>query len=116
MTLGPSLLALAALENVQIKGFAKIMNTFGRVPFFYYLLHIYVIHFLCVALYFIEGYTFQQVFTLDQSFGFRPRQNFGFTLGYVYLVWVFVLAICYFPSRRYDRYKSTHKKWWLSYL
>ena len=116
MTLGPALLALAALENVQLKGFTKIMNTFGRVPFFYYIIHIYVIHLLCVALYFIQGFTVGQLFILPQNFGFRPNENFGFELGYVYLTWILVLVICYFPSRWYDRYKSTHKKWWLSYL
>ena len=116
MTLGPALLALAALENVEIKGFAKIMNTFGRVPFFYYMLHIYVIHLLCVALYFIQGFTADQLFTLPQNFGFRPNENFGFNLGYTYLVWIGVLVLCYFPCRWYDRYKSTHKKWWLSYI
>jgi uncharacterized membrane protein len=116
MTLGPALLALAALENVQIKGLAGIMNTFGRVPFFYYLIHIYVIHLLCVALYFASGYTVAQLFTLPQEFAFRPRENFGFNLGCTYLVWLLVLVLCYFPCRWYDRYKSSHKKWWLGYL
>jgi len=116
MTLGPAMLALAALENVQLKGFASIMNTFGRVPFFYYLIHIYIIHLLCVALYFIQGFTFAQLFTLPMEFAFRPRENFGFNLGGTYLVWLLVLVLCYFPSRGYDRYKSTHKKWWLGYL
>lgn len=116
MTLGPALLLLAALENAQVKSFWRIANTFGRVPFFYYLIHIYTIHLLCVALYFIQGFSFEQVFTLPQMFAFRPRENFGFELGYVYLVWLLVLALCYFPSKWYDRYKSTHKKWWLSYL
>jgi hypothetical protein len=92
------------------------MNTFGRVPFFYYLLHIYVIHLLCVALYFVQGFTWNQLNTLPQMFAFRPEQDFGFNLAGVYGVWVLVIFICYFPCRWYDRYKSTHKKWWLSYL
>jgi hypothetical protein len=92
------------------------MNTFGRVPFFYYLLHIYVIHLLCVALYFTQGFTWNQLNTLPQMFAFRPEQDFGFNLAGVYGVWVLVIFICYFPCRWYDRYKSTHKKWWLSYL
>ncbi|MFP9115082.1 DUF1624 domain-containing protein [Flavobacterium sp. RHBU_3] len=116
ITLGPSLLVLAALENVQVKGFWKVMNTFGRVPFFYYLLHVYIIHLLCVVVYFAQGYTLGQLFTIPQQFAFRPNENFGFSLGYVYLMWLLVLVLCYFPSRWYDRYKTANKKWWLSYL
>lgn len=116
ITLGPALLVLAVLETQPFNWFSKAMNTFGRVPFFYYLLHIYVIHILCVGLYFIDGFTWAQLDTLPQMFAFRPRENFGFPLGYVYLVWIGVIILCYFPCRWYDHYKSTHKKWWLSYL
>ncbi|TRW24805.1 DUF1624 domain-containing protein [Flavobacterium zepuense] len=115
MTLGPCMLALAALENVSNK-FTAIMNVFGRVPFFYYLLHVYVIHFLCVILFYAEGYEFADNFRIPIAFGFRPRENFGFSLSITYLMWLLVLFICYFPSRWYNNYKSTHTKWWLSYV
>ena len=115
MTLGPALLALAALENVQNR-FTAIMNVFGRVPFFYYLLHVYVIHLLCLGHYFIEGYTIADLFTKPMAFGFRPRADFGFALGYVYLIWLLVVVLCYFPSSWYNNYKSTHNKWWLGYI
>ncbi|MFP5439801.1 MAG: DUF1624 domain-containing protein [Bacteroidia bacterium] len=116
ITLGPALLVLAVLETQPFSWFLRAMNTLGRVPFFYYLLHIYVIHILCVGLYFTEGFAWGQLDTLPQMFAFRPSENFGFQLGYVYLVWIGVVTICYFPCRWYDRYKSTHKKWWLGYL
>lgn len=116
ITLGPALILLALLEKQRVTKFSAVMNTFGRVPFFYYLLHIYVIHLLCVALYFAQGFTWHQLNTLPQMFAFRPEQDFGFNLAGVYGVWVLVIFICYFPCRWYDRYKSTHKKWWLSYL
>lgn len=115
ITLGPALFALAALENTQNR-FTAVFNIFGRVPFFYYLLHIYVIHLLCVALYFIQGFTASQLYTLPMAFGFRPLSGFGFTLGYVYLVWLVVLVICYYPCRWYNSYKSKNSKWWLSYI
>lgn len=116
ITLGPSLLALSVIEDQPFTWFSKAMNTLGRVPFFYYLIHIYVIHLLCTAVYFVQGFTWEQLDTIPQMFAFRPRENFGFGLGYVYLIWIAVVVICYFPCRWYDRYKSTHKKWWLSYL
>jgi uncharacterized membrane protein len=115
MTLGPALLALVVLENIQNR-FTAIMNIFGRVPFFYYLLHVYVIHLLCVALYFMQGFTLADLFTKPMAFGFRPREGFGFTLGFVYVVWLLVIALCYFPCRWYNNYKSTHSKWWLGYI
>jgi len=115
MTLGPGLIALALIENIR-NGFTSIFNIFGRVPFFYYIIHIYIIHLLCTALFFAEGYEFEDNFKLKMAFGFRPRENFGFSLGIVYLIWIFVLIVCYFPSRWYNNYKSTQKKWWLSYV
>lgn len=115
MTLGPALIVLALIENVS-NGFTAIFNIFGRVPFFYYLIHIYIIHILCTILFFAEGYSFEDNFKLKMSFAFRPDDNFGFSLGIVYLIWIFVLTLCYSPSRWYNNYKSTHKKWWLSYI
>lgn len=115
MTLGPALIVLALIENIQNR-FTAIFNIFGRVPFFYYLIHIYIIHILCTILFFAEGYSFEDNFKLPMSFAFRPEENFGFSLGIVYLIWILVLVLCYFPSRWYNNYKSRHKHWWLSYI
>lgn len=116
MTISPGLLALAAIENIRNR-FTNIMNVFGRVPFFYYLLHIYVIHLLCIPVYFASGFTVADLETTKMSFAiFVPDENYGFSLGIVYLIWLFVIFLCYFPSRWYNNYKSTHKKWWLSYI
>ena len=116
MTIGPGLLVLALIENTRNR-FTNIMNVFGRVPFFYYLLHIYVIHLLCIPVYFASGFTVADLATEEMSFAlFVPDHNYGFSLGIVYLIWLFVIFLCYFPSRWYNQYKSTHKKWWLSYI
>lgn len=114
-TLGPALIALALIENLRNR-FTAIFNIFGRVPFFYYIIHIYIIHILCVFLFFAEGYSLMDNYKLNMAFGFRPKENFGFSLGIVYIIWLFVLILCYFPSRWYNNYKTTHKKWWLSYI
>jgi uncharacterized membrane protein len=118
MTLGPAMLILALIENIRNR-FTAIMNVFGRVPFFYYLLHIYVIHLLCMVLYFAKGYTIADAFDgkIEMSFAlFRPTYNFGVSLGITYLIWLFVILLCYFPSRWYNNYKSSHNQWWLSYI
>jgi uncharacterized membrane protein len=115
MTLGPALIVLTLIENIRNR-FTAIFNIFGRVPFFYYLIHIYIIHILCTVLFFADGHSIEENFTGNMSFEFRPKENFGFSLGIVYLIWLCVLILCYFPSRWYNNYKSTHKKWWLSYV
>lgn len=115
MTLGPSLIILGAIEGISNR-LTSIMNTIGRVPFFYYIIHIYIIHGLCVILFFLEGYTLADTGKTPMQMMFRPDTDFGFQLGYVYLVWLLVVILCYFPCRWYNNYKSTHKKWWLSYL
>jgi uncharacterized membrane protein len=115
MTLGPGMLALAALEGVQNR-VTDVFNIFGRVPFFYYLLHIYVIHLMTMGMFFMQGFDFQDGVHIKKSFAFRPREGFGVSLWASYLLWLVVLFICYYPSRWYNNYKSTHKKWWLSYI
>jgi len=115
MTLGPAMIFLALLERVQNR-FTDIMNVFGRVPFLYYLAHVYIIHLLCVLLFYAEGHTFEDNFKLEIAFGFRPKENFGFSLGIVYLIWILVVVLCWFPTKWYEKYKRTHKKWWLSYI
>jgi uncharacterized membrane protein len=48
MTLGLALMLLACFEHVRGSS-ARLLATFGRVPFFYYVVHIYLIHGLAVV-------------------------------------------------------------------
>jgi len=48
MTLGPALMLLACFEHAR-GAIARLLATFGQVPFFYYVVHIYLIHALAVA-------------------------------------------------------------------
>jgi uncharacterized membrane protein len=114
MTLGPAMILLALLENVKNK-FTDFFNIFGRVPMFYYILHLYLIHILCVIFFFVSGHTMAEAFAPKQIFGFRPDQ-YGYALWVVYAVWVFVILALYPLCKKYNAYKSTHKQWWLSYL
>lgn len=116
MTIGPGLIILAAIEKANNR-LTKAFNILGRVPFFYYIIHIYIIHTLCVGLYFAQGFTLDDLKTQKMSFAlFVPDENFGLPLIFVYLVWIVVVVICYFPCKWYNRYKTTHKNWWLSYI
>lgn len=114
MTLGPAIIVLALTEKVQT-ALTKIFKVYGNVPFFYYVLHFYLIHIITVILFFASGYTTHQIVDPNSPFFFRPA-GFGFSLGIVYLLWLFVVVVLYFPCRWYSRYKQTHRQWWLSYL
>ena len=112
MTLGPSILFLAFFENMQSR-FAKFFITFGRVPFFYYLSHLFLIHSLTIIAFYASGYGAKDI--IAQPFYFRPAE-FGYSLWAVYGIWAAVVLLLYPLCKWYDRYKSTHSHWALSYL
>ena len=102
MTLGPALLFLAYSENIANR-FSGIIKIYGRVPMFYYICHLYLIHLGGVALFFIQGFK-----TSDFDKGIPP--GFGVNLGMVYLVWLVVIIILYPLCKWYDNYKTNHKE------
>ena len=114
MTIGPAILFLALIENVQ-NAFTKITTVYGRVPFFYYVLHFYIIHLLLVVIFFATGYGVKDIIPQNSPFLFRPN-DFGFPLWVVYLIWLSVVALLYRPCKWFSKYKQTHSQWWLSYL
>lgn len=114
MTLGPALMLLSGLENAK-NWLAKITMTYGKVPFFYYVLHFYILHFLLVIVFFASGYGVKDIATPQVPFLFRPAA-LGYNLPIVYLLWLSVVAILYRPCIWFQKYKATHTQWWLSYL
>jgi uncharacterized membrane protein len=120
MTLGPALLLLVWFEKVDLKkGFGLFWDKvliYGRVPLFYYLLHIMLIHMMAI----ISALIFRQPAAWLWNGGYfaGPRpQGYGHNLPYIYLMWLSAVVILYVPCRWYARVKATHKDWWwLSYL
>jgi uncharacterized membrane protein len=99
VTLGPVMLLLAALENVHNR-VTDIFLVYGRVPLFYYILHLYLLRLICFAAFVITGH----------------QKGYSFDLPVVYFCWLLAVIILYFPCRWFMKYKQTHKQWWLSYL
>ena len=114
MTLGPALIVLAVTEKLKSK-FANTLVMFGRVPFFFYVCHFYLIHIIGVALFFASGHGWNEVVDKGSFIFFRPL-NFGFALPVVYLVWILVIFVLYWPCKWFSKYKKTHQQWWLSYV
>jgi uncharacterized membrane protein len=117
MTLVPLILFLAFTETIHNRA-SKIVSIYGRVPMFYYLLHIFLVHALAIlAAGLFTDYSWS-VWILKQPLWFAEElKGYGFSLGVVYLVWAIVVIGLYPLCKWYDRYKTNHKeKWWLSYL
>ena len=117
MTLGPALIFLALTENVQ-SPVSKIVSVYGRVPMFYYLLHIFIIHIATLLAAGLFTAFSWHVWILKEPLWFtKTLVGYGFSLGIVYLVWAAVVVGAYPLCKWYDNYKTNHKeKWWLSYL
>jgi uncharacterized membrane protein len=122
MTLGPSLLLLAWLDKKldhkdgkrTISPLLSPLLTFGRVPMFFYILHLYLIHSLAVL---VAVLFHQPVAWLFQGgFLFGAPDEWGFSLPFVYLMWITAVVILYFPCRWYEGVKQRRKDWWLSYI
>ncbi len=114
MTIGPAMILLSFWEDWDNR-LSRFFTVYGKVPFFYYLLHFYFIHVLCALLFFATGHGSNEIANPASPFLFRPP-DFGFSLPVVYLLWLFVIGVMYFPCKWYGRYKQTHTYWWLHYL
>jgi uncharacterized membrane protein len=112
MTLGPAMLFLAFTENLSNR-FTRIASVYGAVPFFYYVLHFYLLHTLLILVFFVTGHSTKEI--VQVPFLFRPAA-FGFGLPIVYLIWLCAVASLYLPCRWFKQYKETHQQWWLRYI
>jgi uncharacterized membrane protein len=117
VTDGAALIFLGLTENLSNR-FTKIISVYGRVPLFFYLLHLYIIHLLAMAAAVFTGFSWRDMTSFTSWISSMPNlKGYGFNLAIVYGVWISIVILLYPLCRNYDRYKSRHKeKWWLSYL
>ncbi len=116
ITTGPSLIFLYIFERFDFN-WLKPVITIGRVPMFWYILHLYVIHIVATIAAVLTGYKFSDM-VLTNFISLEPQlKGYGFGLWAVYLFWIGICLFLYPLSRRYDQYKRANRdKWWLSYL
>jgi uncharacterized membrane protein len=117
MTLGAGILFLAFAERPARGPLATVLITFGRVPFFFYVLQWPMAHSLAIGASWIAG---RPVAYLFSNFGFGgpppPTAGIGFGLPVVYLVWLTGLVLLYPLCRWFADVKGRRRDWWLSYL
>lgn len=112
-TLGVAFLLLAAFERLR-GPVAELFLTYGRVPLFVYVLHIYLLHLMQIAVGAAMGFppaTFINAFSNPQQ-----MNGWGFSLGWVYVAWLVLLAALFPPARWFGKVKRERRDWWLSYL
>ncbi len=111
MTLGGVFLFLANAE--QLKGkIVDVFSVYGRVPFFYYVIHVYLIHLIAMVSAKILGLGWCYTIELNDYYKEVP-----FNLFEIYMVWIAVVISLYPLCKKFDQYKQSNKhKKWLSYL
>jgi uncharacterized membrane protein len=118
MTLGPALLVMAWLENVRLSSTNPLI-VFGRVPFFFYVVHLAVAHALAIVINFFRYGRASFLLLPPPSMG-GPREIFppgyGFNLWVVYAVWIAAIVMLYPVCRWFAHLKQRRRDWWLSYL
>jgi len=113
MTLGPAIAMLPLLEKV--KGFVnKFFVTFGRVPLFYYIIHIPLAHLLALLVALVIG--MNPEFMFNNTPPWLWFDEWGYSLPIVYLVWICVVMSLYPLNLWFSKLKKRKKSWWLSYL
>ena len=117
VTLGILLVLFAiadyALERHWMTRALGVIEVYGRVPFFYYVPHFYIIH--LAALFTVMTVMHSVHVTAPTPFAPGPPQA-AFSLPIIYLIWIAVVAVLYLPCRWFAGVKARRHDWWLSYL
>jgi uncharacterized membrane protein len=115
MTLGPTILTMALVESAR-GWLAKALETFGKVPMFYYLMHILIIHLSALVVVLLrEGKIFSEWYA-TAPYSFVPEGD-RWSLALLYLVFFIDVILLYFICRWYANYKFNHpEQKWLKFL
>jgi len=116
MTLGPTIALLPWLDHTRGAA-ARWLTVFGRVPFFYYLLHIPFIHAVALLVSFIRGGAVDPRLFANHPVMVPPAPDgYTWSLGLLYLVFAAVIVVLYLPCRWFAHLKEQRRDAWLGYL
>ena len=126
MTLGPAIIALAFFEPARAAAataaagagsfIRRFFVTFGRVPFFFYMLQWFTAHIIAIAVHAAFGRPVRWLFQTPIDWFTNPPQGNGFSLTVVYLSWITGVLLLYPLCKWFAGVKARRKDWWLSYL
>jgi uncharacterized membrane protein len=117
MTLGPAMLGLWAFDG-RTPHVMRPVLVFGKVPMFYYVLHVPLIHLVAIILCYVR---YGHIYWMFQSptlgdFPITAPPGWGFSLPMIYLVWAIVVVTLYPLCCRWAALKQRRSDAWLSYL
>ncbi|MES1221493.1 MAG: hypothetical protein ABUT20_38695, partial [Bacteroidota bacterium] len=115
MTLGP-LIALVPFAEKAKGRVAEILSIFGKVPMFYYLLHVILIHLSALVVNFFRSGNIHQDWYGMAPFYTQQPEGVRWSLALMYLVWIVDVAILYFACTWYEKVKARHSKSLLRYI
>jgi uncharacterized membrane protein len=117
MTLGPAMLFLRAVDGGTPRWLRPALIV-GKVPMFYYLLHVPLIHLIavivCYARYGQAHWMFES--PSIEYFPFTRPPDWGYSLPVVYLIWAFVVVALYPLCNWYAGLRQRSSNSWLSYF
>jgi uncharacterized membrane protein len=113
MTLGPAIALLPWAERAQGLA-ARALTTIGRVPMFFYLSHILVIHLLAIATMWMRFGDFRHEWYATAPYTWLPDHRWD--LVTLYIVWAAATAVLYPLCAAYARRKATRPAPWMRYL
>lgn len=114
MTLGPAIALLPMAERATGRA-AGIFTLFGRVPMFFYLMHIPLIHVLALGVnYLRSGAVHQEWYETAPYANVPPEEQWS--LGLLYVIFVVATALLYPLCRWFRDYKASHSAGWLRFI
>ena len=120
MTLGPLLITFALVDRPP-GAVARFLSAYGKVPMFFYVAHLPVIHVLSVVVAAVQAGGLSGPFVhwaafQSPSFVVPPPPGFGLSLPAVYALWIAVVLGLYVPCVRYGAFKGRSRAVWTTYL
>jgi uncharacterized membrane protein len=118
MTLGPAMIVLALIDRAPAV-LTRTLATFGRVPLFYYLLHLPLIHGIAVLLSQVrygQSRWLLHDMMAQKGAAFPLPHGYGYDLWVVYAVWLAVVVALYPACHWFAGVKQRNRNPLLSYL
>jgi len=110
-----SAMILMALFDRDLGKWSDPLRDFGQVPFFFYVLHIPMLHLGGITLAFFVFGDAHWLFGAPLSHS-PETLSYGSELLPTYIAWITVTLLLYYPSKWFATLKRNRKDWWLSYL
>jgi len=112
VTIGAACILLVGLNKIPT-GVKQVFITYGRVPFFFFIVHLAVISFAAYVWTYISfGKAVNLSFEKSANWPAAYQPN----LLRACIVWLLLVTLLYFPCKWYGNYKARNKAWWVSYL